>query len=361
MPRPARYVRPVAYAALKLRLVKTPGLSAAAPALLAAQRWAGRRLTASPFITILAYHRAADPTAPTEYDEGVVDVTPEAFDRQLEFLDRFCSVISLSDLHAFARDGKKLPPNPVLLTFDDGYKDNHDVVMPLLAKRGQSAVFFVATHYLEARRLFWWDRVNLLLKRSTKERLELAYPEALSLPLRTPAERAASIRAVLRVIKDRFALDLERFLEALAEAADVHLSREDERRRVDDLLMTWDEVRALRKGGMDVASHTSTHRVLQTLPPDRLAEELRTSRATLEDVLGEPVKAISYPVGKPLGRASHIKDAVRDAGYDLGFSNCSGVNHAWSFDPLDARRMPTDADTSDAHFRTVIAVPYLAT
>ncbi len=353
----------MAYAALKLRIARARGVSAAAPALLAAQRWAAMRWTASPFITVLSYHRAGENGGETEYDDGVVDVTPDGFGRQLDFLGRFCSVIALDELRAFVASGgaKKLPPNPVLVTFDDGYLDNHDVVVPALAARGMSAVFFIATHYVEERRLFWWDRVNLLLKTTKKERVSLSYPEPLALSLATPRERSAAIRTVLRIIKDRYALDLERFLAELAEAADVSLSREEERRRVDSLLMTWDHVRALRRAGMDVQSHTSTHRVLQTLPPEALARELTTSRAKLEDVLGEPVRTISYPVGKPLQHATHIREAVKDAGYELGFSNCSGVNHAWSFDPLDARRMSTDAAMTDAQFRSMIAIPYLST
>jgi peptidoglycan/xylan/chitin deacetylase (PgdA/CDA1 family) len=349
----------VAYAAVKLRLARALGRTGLAPVLLAAQRW-----TASPFIKVLGYHSARkDDAAGAQYDEGVVDLTPEGFERKLDFLARSCSVITLDELRGFvsSRGARRLPPNPVLLTFDDGYLDNHDVLLPALARRGMTAVFFIATSYIEERRLFWWDRVNFLLKTSTKERLELTYPERMSLPLRPAAARAATIRTVLRIIKDRFGLDLERFLAHLAEAADVSLSREDERRRVDALMMTWDHVRALRRAGMDVQSHTTTHRVLQTLTPTDLAFELTTSRAKLGEVLGEPVHAVSYPVGRSLEWEPHIREAVRAAGYELGFSNCTGVNHTWSFDPLNMRRMSTDGASTDTQFQSMIAVPYLGT
>jgi peptidoglycan/xylan/chitin deacetylase (PgdA/CDA1 family) len=344
----------VAYAAVKLRLARALGRTGLAPALLAAQRW-----TTSPFIKVLGYHSARITGGTTEYDDGVVDLTPEGFERKLDFLAASCSVITLDQLRAFVASGKKLPPNPVLLTFDDGYLDNHDILLPALARRGMTAVFFIATSYIDERRLFWWDRVSFLIKTSKKERLELTYPEPLSLSIHAEAARAQSIRTVLRIIKDRYALDLERFLAHVAEAADVSLSREEEQRRVDALMMTWDHVRALRHAGMDIQSHTTTHRVLQTLPPKDLAFELTTSRARLEDVLGEKVHAISYPVGRSLEWDSHIRDAVRAAGYELGFSNCSGVNHTWSFDALNMRRMSTDGASSDTQFQSMIAVPYL--
>lgn len=340
---------------MKLQLAQLLGKTRLAPALLAA-----RRLGVSPWITVLGYHRAGAVGAATEYDDGVVDVDPEAFERQLVFLKRTCNVVDNDQMLAFVRGGT-LPPNAVHLTFDDGYLDNHDVVMPILQRHGLKATFFVTTSYVDERRLFWWDRINLLVKSSRKEVLELDYPRALRLPIGSTAERTVAIRDLIRIIKDTFRLDLERFLDRVANATGVFLSREEERRRADSLLMTWEHVRALRRGGMDVQSHTTTHRVLQTLPHEHLVRELEGSKKQLEEVLEERVRCISYPVGKPIRKTPHIREAVRAAGYELGFSNCSGVNHAWSFDPLDARRVSTDAAESDGDFRAMIAVPYLAT
>ena len=143
-------------------------------------------------------------------------------------------------------------------------------------------------------------------------------------------------------------------------AADVGLTREQERSLADALVMTWEQVRALREAGMDVQSHTSTHRVLQTLAPRQLLAELSESRATLEAVLGEPVRAIAYPVGKSLRAVPDIARAVREAGYELGFSNGTGVNWIHAFDALDAKRLSMDRSMPDAFFRAVLAFPFLA-
>ena len=278
---------------MKLQLAQILGRSGLVPALLALRRVGG-----SPWITVLGYHRAGEVGAETEYDDGVVDVSPEAFERQLVFLKRWCNVVDHDQMLAFV-GGSRLPKNPVHLTFDDGYLDNHDVVLPLLQRHGLKATFFITTSYVEQRRLFWWDRINLLVKTSRKEILEIDYPSVMKLPLGPlPALRAAAIKTLMRVIKDHYALDLERFLEGVAIATGVELSRDEERRRVDELLMTWDHVRALRRAGMDVQSHTSTHRVLQTLPPAALAEELTSSKKMLEGVLDEPIRSISYPVDR---------------------------------------------------------------
>jgi peptidoglycan/xylan/chitin deacetylase (PgdA/CDA1 family) len=318
------------------------------------------RRAASPWVTVLTYHRVADPHAAAMLDEGVVDVTPEQLDRQLAFVRRWFEPVGLDGLLAAARGVRPLPRNPVLITFDDGYRDNHDVALPILQRHGLRATFFIATDYVERRKPFWWDRVAYVLKRSLRDRIELDYPERIELALENQSARRRAIGRVQRLIKDRPGLVLEKLLEALERAAGVSLSRQEEAELVSKTVMTWEHVTSLRRAGMDVQSHTRTHRVLQTLGDDDLTNELRGSREKLEQVLGEPVVAISYPVGKPLYDAPRIKRAVREAGYELGFSNGTGVNLTRDLDPLDVRRVALDMKLGGSFFRAMLAMPWLA-
>jgi peptidoglycan/xylan/chitin deacetylase (PgdA/CDA1 family) len=318
------------------------------------------RREASPWITVLTYHRVARLDDPTTLDEGVVDVGPAQLDRQLSFVKEWFDPIGIDDLCAFAGGRGRLPRNPLMVTFDDGYRDNHDVALPILLKHHVPATFFIATDYVERRRLYWWDRVAFTIGRSPRDRLAITYPEPETLATDNPEARRRACKRVQRIIKDRRGLDLGRFLDELERAADVALSADEERRRVEGATMTWDHVIALRRAGMDVQSHSHTHRVLQTLDAAELDRELRVSRATLEGVLGERVRAISYPVGKSVADLPHIRRAVRDAGYELGFSNATGVNRARRFDPLDVKRISLDLSIPDPFFRAMLAVPWLA-
>jgi len=312
------------------------------------------------WVTVLTYHRVARRGDAPMLDQGVIDVAPDQLDRQLAFLRRWFAPIGVEELRAYVAGAGPLPHNPVLVTFDDGYRDNHDVALPILLRHGVRATFFVATDYVERRRPYWWDRINFVVNASARGRLVLDYPERLELPIDGAGERRETIRRALRIVKDRRGLDLPRFLDGLETAAGVTVSRDEERRLADETVMTWEHVRALRRAGMDVQSHTHTHRVLQTLEAREVEAELRTSRAVLEEALGEPVRAVSYPVGRPLGAAPEVRRAVRDAGYELGFSNGTGVNRARTLDPLDVKRVSLDADIEDALFRAMLALPRLA-
>ncbi len=319
----------------------------------------------SAWITVLLYHRVAPVGAGAEFDDGTVDVTPEAFDRQVAFARRWFDIIGVDDLLAFVRGGR-LPNNPLLITFDDGYLDNRTTALPILRKHGARATFFIATTYVSDRRVFWWDRLNYMVKHSTRERVSVTYPAPLIVPLSGPGDRGRAFTRLRSVITDHYGIDIWRFLDVVAEATGVGMSREDERRFAEDMILTWDDVRAMRAAGMDIQSHTCDHYLLPTLTEEHLRSELRRSREILEGVLGTPVRALSYPVGAGVAVQPSMRAEVTKAGYEIAFaassasSPLSGINHRWSFDPLDIRRLAMDIDAPDGYFKMVLAVPYAA-
>lgn len=74
------------------------------------------------------------------------DVTPEEFEQHLELIKtKGLTPISLDQLVTHLRTGVPLPPKPILLTFDDGYKGHYDYVYPLLKKYNYPAVFGIYT------------------------------------------------------------------------------------------------------------------------------------------------------------------------------------------------------------------------
>jgi hypothetical protein len=189
------------------------------------------------------------------------------------------------------------------------------------------------------------------------ETLELSYPEPVRLSLK-PDHRAA-LKWVLYAPKRVKNLDLDRFLDGVAEAARVSFSVEDERRLADDLIMSWDQVRNLRAAGMGIGSHTRSHRVLQTLSVSGLMEELEGSRHDLSRELGEQPSTLAYPVGHSIAREPVIVDRVRAAGYEVGLSNATGTNRLFRRShAFDLRRIAMD-EVPHWMFRGMVALPSL--
>jgi peptidoglycan/xylan/chitin deacetylase (PgdA/CDA1 family) len=323
-----------------------------------------RRLAPLPIVAVVTFHHIHDTTerrGDYPYDPDVADATPRQFRRRMEMLARIGTPIGMTDLLR-GLDGAPLPPNPVMITFDDGYRSCHDIALPILRELGIPATFFIATSFVTERKLYWWERIALALNTTRRPRLQMSYPGPIEIDTADPAARHVLDDA----IKNTFGIDIARFLAELYAALDVEWSPAIDAAHADRLIMTWDQVRALDRAGMGVESHTRHHHVLETLDDDALHDELVHSREDLERELGRPVRAIAYPVGRRIQR-TRILDAVAAAGYRLGFANSNGLNVLWpaalrgalAFDPLDLRRISTSVEMSDAMFLTKLAFPPL--
>jgi peptidoglycan/xylan/chitin deacetylase (PgdA/CDA1 family) len=309
-------------------------------------------------LTVLTFHRVA-PRGCAGFDPDVCDSNPEAFDWQVRMLKRYFNLIDTAALDAH-RAGAPMPPNPALITFDDGYRDNHDHALPILRRHGAKAVFFVATKYIDERRLYWWERINRAAAAARRD-LFMSYPEERRFPISRPEERRASTQALLGIVKKHAALDLERFLEELEAAAGAPLGRVEERELADQLLMSWDHVRNLKAAGMDVQSHTHTHRVLQTIPDEEVTADLRTSRSILESQIEAPVYALAYPAGKPIEAHPGLRRAVRRAGIRLGLTTRPGsIRLERSLDWLGIPRVTVERNMTEPFFRSCLAFPQMA-
>jgi peptidoglycan/xylan/chitin deacetylase (PgdA/CDA1 family) len=60
-------------------------------------------------------------------------------------------------------DGAALPRNPVMITFDDGYRSCRDIALPILRELGVPATFFIATGFPGVGKLYWWEQIAAVL------------------------------------------------------------------------------------------------------------------------------------------------------------------------------------------------------
>jgi peptidoglycan/xylan/chitin deacetylase (PgdA/CDA1 family) len=99
--------------------------------------------------------------------------------------------------------------------------------------------------------------------------------------------------------------------------------------------LAWFELRELERAGIEIASHTVSHRDLRTLSDRELTYELVASRRALERRLHHPVPWLAYPFG---GYDSRVVAAARRAGYLLAVTT-EGGSRQDGRRPLELRRL----------------------
>lgn len=302
-------------------------------------------------LTVLTYHRVGQPGDEAGLNREVIEVEPAELEKQIAVIKTHCTIISLSDVRLF-RDGRRIPPNPVLLTFDDGYADNHRVALPILRRAGVAATFFIPTAYPDAGRLFWWDKIALLFHRSTAETVELTYPARLTVHPRRDPDGATE--SVCTAIKRTPHVDLVRVWEDLERILGVVIPADEESALARRAIMGWSEVRALAAAGMDVQSHSHRHLVLNTLLPEEAERDLRRSSSILREAVDQPVHSVAYPVGYELH--GDLRRAPEGASFELGFTNNTGLCSMRRFDPFNVPRISMDVSKVGALYKLLLTM-----
>ena len=158
-------------------------------------------------VPVLLYHRVADegPAALSDYR-----VRPSAFEEQMRFLRRHgYHTISSADLERHHRERRPMRGRPVLITFDDGYRDFYQVALPILRRFGFTAEVFLPTDLIGGRadwdrrhgapaELMSWEEIGIAQQQGVRFGSHLAtHAPATGLSTEALLREAARSRAVL--------------------------------------------------------------------------------------------------------------------------------------------------------------------
>ncbi|MCB1064309.1 MAG: polysaccharide deacetylase family protein [Verrucomicrobiae bacterium] len=247
-----------------------------------------------------------------------------SFARLLGLLKRHFQPIHLRELIASLRNGAPLPPNALVLTFDDGYESNFRVAYPLLMKVQVPATIFLATEFVDENTPMWTERLEFALARSSKDHLILpSAEEDKPISLATPSERATALGKVKKILKSLPHPELLNQVDALEDQLGVRLTR-------GDLLpyqrsLNWDQCREMADSGLvDFGGHTHSHCILGRVEPDLARKEIQTCRRIIEDRLNIDGGLFCYPNGKPGDYSEICAKSLSEEGYSCALTTEEG-------------------------------------
>lgn len=263
------------------------------------------------------FHRVLDPA-----DERWATCDPdytlptELFARSLDFFGRHYNVVSMEQVLDARRGGGRLPPRPLLITFDDGWADNADFALPELHKRGLPALLFVVADAVGARQPFYQERIFSAWRRGALPVSTLGGElRSLGVDVGVPfPDDVSALRALIAAIEELAPELRARLLERLASRLDDGLRH----------MVDGDDLRRLRATGVGLGLHGRTHTPM-THARD-LDDELGGARAALAERLAPDALAgetMSFPHGAHDVGIAHKAHA---SGYELVFTSVPALN-----------------------------------
>ena len=285
-------------------------------------------------LLVLTYHGVLRDAGSSFLNRNCVSTA--VFAQQLEFLRSHYRLVTLREALDSLTGRSPLPDYAALLTFDDGFRNNYRLALPILRAHGAPAAVFVTTGMLDKPgQIPWIERVSLLIVEGGGRRLDLSGDGVeFHFSLATRAERVSACNAVRRHLKSAPTAERNRYLAELERQCGFGGSTPDGERFE---FLDWEEARALVADGVEIGSHTVGHYCLAPLEPSELHQEVQMSKLRIEEMLGRPCVAFAYPDGEPGSFGDRDRRALLDAGYEAAFTQIPGYN-APGCDPYTLHR-----------------------
>jgi peptidoglycan/xylan/chitin deacetylase (PgdA/CDA1 family) len=207
----------------------------------------------------------------------------------------------------------------IFLMSDDGYANTLTNAADILRSFDLPWTLFVSTHHVGTRERSPVFLARLFLLYAPEGNYDI--PHLGRVTLRAGRETEADrIGFVLK------SLDAERANAAVAAMADALSDLPELLDRFhSDSFLSWNQVRELKHRGVEIGAHAHQHWAMHAgQSPEYLREQATLSRAQIEAEVG-PCRAFAYPFGNVADVGRNAWVAVRDAGYDYGFTTLSGT------------------------------------
>jgi len=249
--------------------------------------------------------------------------------------------VTIDEIEQFLNNGKKLPPNSVAITFDDGYADNYAIVAPILDRFEIRASFYLTESLIGTRIVPWFCRLRHAFAKTNRS--EWPSREGRNWSLASREERNNAFLAACNLCSAMSGTDCSNTVQEIENILEI------EQLSGDGMMMDWDQAKALLNAGHSVGCHTSTHPNVAHVSGTVAQAEILRAKYDIETKLESSVLHFSYP--HPALDPNWNPDTrtlTREAGYRTAVTTCAGPVREGD-DVLALRRVA--APTSEDEFQ----------
>lgn len=278
---------------------------------------------------ILTYHNFVSGKQDLYFQGFPVDF----FESQLNFLHRYYQILPLTELIGRLSHRDPIPSNALALTFDDGYRDNYTLAYPVLKKFGVPATIFLTTKYIDQVAIPWNAELSHAIKKTGQSSLVLTFNSHDEVfDIHSEQARLQALDRLLEILRNIPDTEKQRKLKDIYNQLKIKDFSE-----LAGMMMTWDQVREMKRNGICFGAHTVNHPILTRIPIEESKKEMEDSRRRIETELDDAVGLFAYPNGNAQDFNEFHKALAKDAGFKAAFSTLHGMNTPET-DPYAFRR-----------------------
>jgi peptidoglycan/xylan/chitin deacetylase (PgdA/CDA1 family) len=302
-------------------------------------RWRYRRQ-----LLVVCYHGITDrpvpPDLPTWHHLPVSE-----FERQLDYLRRHYRVLPIDEAVTQLRRGAIAQPT-ASITFDDGYRNNFSVALPVLQRVKLPATVYLVTDFIGTDQRLWTVRLEAAIRRTARSTLDLSCVGMSPGTELSKTDRTALARNVIDRLKELDPLRRDTAVASILEQSESAFP--------DDggcfEFLSWDDVARMEATGLiSFGAHTARHEIVSRLPDARLDAEIGGSVTVTRTRVHNASATFAFPNGRAIDFDARAKRVLQEHGLAAALTTICGLNDAET-DRYELRRITVGSDMSFARF-----------
>ena len=301
-------------------------------------------------LIIIAYHRIL----PKEKLKDMIIqpgmyVEKETFKKHIQFLKKNYRILSFPEyLQSTKNRLLRSDERYCIITFDDGWRDNHKYAFPILKKYSVPAMIFLPVSFIGTNKWFLEDRIAYILGKCKDQKK--VFNASLSKEFRFLVKKFfdSSFIEKKREVFDKIIKYIKRLrqkdrlliVDKMQELCDVILPEKQ-------LFLSWDEVKEMSENGIIFGSHGMNHKILTEIPSDEIEHEVKESHLALLNKNINYFPIFCYPGGY---YNKEIIKIVSKSGYKMAVTTRFGYSKIYKETYFKMPRILVHQDISSNNY-----------
>jgi peptidoglycan/xylan/chitin deacetylase (PgdA/CDA1 family) len=315
------------------------------------------RLAQRHAVTILMLHGIMDQEVASSWCPLRPQLSRRRFQACLETLSRYYQFISLADAVDMIDGRIPLKPHSLVLTFDDGYRNQLKHALPILEAFNAPAAFFLCTGHIDNRKPFWFDRLDYALQQAKVAGRSFKIGGGV---VEIVSENREDLAASFKRLRDSGKKIARPDREMTAEMESFAEELENESgKKLEDIfetdewsaLLSWQEITEKSSHPLvSFGSHTVDHTRLGCAGKSEITYQVIASKEKIEQHTGKECRFFCYPSGSFSIASLQV---LKECGYTAAVTTLEGLNKR-NDNPFTLRRInaPANGEVTDLLWQT---------
>lgn len=250
------------------------------------------------------------------------------FEEQIKYISENYKVITLREAVSAISGHGNMPSNAAVITFDDGYRNNLLIALPILQKYKAHATIFLTAGLVDTEKILPLDLVYLIITNSRKSDA-IRIPEFKLGPydLNTKEGIRNCYQEVVEYLKRYKVISQWKCIEILRKHFDCHEADIDVDSVNEFKLLSWEDINVLLNSGIiEIGAHTISHEILTNLSVKEASQEIEGAKAIIESKMNIRVDMFAYPNGTEKDFSQEHINHLKKSKFICALTTKSGLN-----------------------------------